>query len=242
MTFIIPMAGHGSRFKEAGFNLPKMLIEAHGKTLLEWSVDSLPLDICTHLIFIGLKEHAQRFDLENKIRNLYETQNLSFLWLDNVTRGQAETVYCAKEIVNQDKPLLVFNIDTMFSSSSLKKALLDNHNEGILGAFISVEPRFSYAHIGDDGYVDITAEKEVISNNALDGLYHFSKAKDFFDIAKIHIENDIRSGGEFYIAPMYNDLIKNGNKFRICLSDQLWILGTPDELVFFSNNYVKNEL
>ena len=45
MNFVIPMAGRGERFKKAGFSLPKMLIESHGKTLLEWSVDSLPLEL-----------------------------------------------------------------------------------------------------------------------------------------------------------------------------------------------------
>ena len=41
MTVIITMAGLGSRFRKAGYNCPKYMIEAKGKTLFDWSMDSL---------------------------------------------------------------------------------------------------------------------------------------------------------------------------------------------------------
>ena len=77
MNFVIPMAGQGKRFVKVGYNLPKMLIKVKGKTLLQWSVDSLPLNLCTNLIFIGLEEHEKKYQISNKIKKLY--QNLSFL-------------------------------------------------------------------------------------------------------------------------------------------------------------------
>jgi len=184
MNFVIPMAGAGNRFKKAGYNKPKMLLKAHGKTLLEWSVDSLPLELSTNLIFIGLREHREKYNLENFIRNKYNKYNLQFLWLDNITRGQAETVYRAKNLVDFDTDLVIFNIDTFFVSNTLKKHLLKNNINGVLGAFESKENRFSYAKLNDKGFVIKTAEKVVISNFALTGLYHFKYPKDFFDICK----------------------------------------------------------
>ena len=67
MNFLITMAGEGRRFREAGFMMPKMLIEAKGKTLLEWSIDSLPLGLCNRLIFVGLQKHENEFHLSKKI-------------------------------------------------------------------------------------------------------------------------------------------------------------------------------
>jgi dTDP-glucose pyrophosphorylase len=239
MNFIIPMAGAGSRFKNAGFKKPKMLLEAHGKTLLEWSVDSLPLELCTNLVFIGLKEHKEKYNLETFIKNKYVKYNLKFLWLDNITRGQAETVYKAKNLIYFDTDLVIFNIDTFFISNTLKRNLLKNNIDGVLGAFENEEDRFSYAKLNNKGYVTETAEKVVISNYALTGFYHFKYPKDFFDICQKHIENNILYKNEFYIAPMYNELIKKGKKFVIDIVKEHWILGTPEEYWKFIDEYIR---
>jgi len=239
MTYVIPMAGHGSRFKEAGYSKPKMLIEVHGKTLLEWSVDSLPLDICEHLIFICLKEHEDAYNLSKLIKALYEEKvsQLSFIYLDTVTRGQAETVLKAKHIMEPLKDLVIFNIDTYFQSSSIKNALLRTDTDGVIGAFYSKEDRFSFAKVGSDGYVSETAEKVAISNVALTGLYHFKHASDFIKIAEHHIKRNITTKNEFYIAPMYNDLINEGKKYIVDIAGSHWILGTPFELEYFRKEF-----
>jgi dTDP-glucose pyrophosphorylase len=239
MNFVIPMAGAGGRFKKAGYEKPKMLLEAHSKTLLEWSVDSLPLEICTNLVFIGLKEHREKYNLGSFIKEKYNKYNLNFLWLDNITRGQAETVYKAKDLIDLDTDLVVFNIDTFFISDTLKKNLLKNNIDGVLGAFESKEDRFSYAKLDEKGYVKETAEKIVISNYALTGLYHFKYPRDFFNICQKHIENNILYKNEFYIAPMYNELIKQGKKFIIDIAKEHWILGTPNEYKVFLNEFNK---
>lgn len=238
MTFVIPMAGRGERFKKAGYALPKMLLEAHGKTLLEWSVNSLPLQLCTNLIFIGLEEHNTDYNLEQLINNKYGSFQPQFLWLKETTRGQAETVYMAKHLYDLDLDLLIFNIDTMFYSQSLASILKTSKWDGILGSFESNEARFSYAKINSDQIVVETAEKIVISKHALTGMYHFKRASDFIRIVQKHLDQNLLSGGEFYIAPMYNDLIEEGKEFTIDICEDHWILGTPDELKYFETYYI----
>lgn len=234
MNFVIPMAGRGQRFTDAGYTVPKMLIEAKGKTLLEWSIDSLPLDLCTNLICIVLQEHESGFGLCDRIKEIYGHKvPLQFHILDTVTRGQAETVLLAKHLFDMEKPLLIYNIDTYFHSNKLTDALNRTDHDGVLGAFHSAESRFSYARTGIDGYVTETAEKVVISDHALTGLYHFSRCADFVDTAQYHIDNNIRVNNEFYIAPMYNYLIAKGRKFIIDDAVQHHILGTPEELNHF---------
>lgn len=239
MTFIIPMAGRGERFSKAGFTKPKMLIETHGKTLLEWSVDSLPLSLCTSLIFIGLKDHEVDFELSTFIKKKYSKYKdiLHFVFLDEVTRGQAETILKAKNYFTEDNDLLIFNIDTYFRTSTLIADLLRDDIDGVLGAFYSTEDRFSFAKVDANDFVIETAEKVVISENALTGLYHFKKASDFIRIAEKQIDSDIRIKGEFYIAPMYNELIQEGKKFILNKAEEHWILGTPSELKLFQDTY-----
>ena len=229
------MAGEGRRFREAGYDLPKMLIEAKGKTLLEWSIDSLPLNLCSRLIFVAQQKHEDEFQLSRKIISLYNgrVRSLHFKFIDTLTRGQSETACLAKHLVDLSQPLLIFNIDTQFSSSSLEKNLLRKNIDGVLGAFYSEEPRFSFAALNDEGFVTKTAEKEVISSNALTGLYHFTYPEDFFEAAGSAFAKNETTKGEFYIAPLYNHLVNKGRKLIVDMADEVNILGTPEELKIF---------
>src|SRR5204863_464413 len=102
MNFLITMAGEGRRFREAGYLLPKMLIEAKGKTLLEWSIDSLPLNLCSRLIFVAQQKHEDEFQLSQKINSIYcdRVKALHFKFIDKLTRGQSETACLAKDLVD----------------------------------------------------------------------------------------------------------------------------------------------
>jgi dTDP-glucose pyrophosphorylase len=233
MTVVIPMAGRGQRFLDAGYRVPKMLVEAHGKTLLQWSVDSLPLPLAERLIFIGLAEHERGFALAAKIRAWYgRTCNLKFVFLPGVTGGQAQTVLAARDLIAPEKPLLIFNIDTAFHSPTLARALTAD-NDGVLGAFTSREPRFSFAAVDAAGRVTRVTEKEPISEHALTGLYHYRRAGDFLAVAGAAVREDQRVKGEFYVAPLYNPLIAQGRRFVIDACDSHYILGTPAELAEF---------
>lgn len=233
MNIVIPMAGMGSRFVEAGYAIPKPLLPAHGKTLLEWSIDSLPLDLASRLVFVGLKDHRDGYGLETEIQRLYGAYNPSFLWLDETTRGQAETVYLAASLLDPEAGLLIFNIDTAFRSTGLRERLLRTDHDGVLGSFDSDQPRFSFASTFADGAVGEVREKVAISTNALTGLYHFSSTSDFFKAAGDAIAADEREKGEFYVAPLYNSMIARGARFVLDPCERHWILGTPAEYAEF---------
>lgn len=237
MNFVIPMAGRGSRFSDAGFDTPKMLIEARGKTLLEWSVDSLPLNLCTNLIFIALEEHNTNNTLQDFIYTKYpKLKNIiRFLFLKEVTKGQSETVLKAKHLLNLNTDLLIYNIDTRFTSTSLEKKLVEGKWDGILGSFTSQEPRFSFAKLDSNNNVIEVAEKKAISKHALTGLYHFKDPQDFIKAAENAIMNQETVKNEYYIAPLYNKLISDKKKLTIDIVDNYNILGTPEELESFLN-------
>jgi dTDP-glucose pyrophosphorylase len=234
MNFVIPMAGHGSRFAEAGYALPKMLLQAHGKTLLEWSLESLPLELASTVVFVGLQEHETKFNLSDQITKLYPNLNCEFIFLPQVTRGQAETVFLALEKCNHEEQLVIFNIDTYFQSETLAGYLLDPNNDGVLNCFESTENRFSFAKTNSNNqYVIEVKEKEVISSHALTGLYTFKKVADFIETYTYHNQNNLTVKGELYIAPMYNYLIDKGNKYLLDIASKHYILGTPQEYEHF---------
>ena len=88
---------------------------------------------------------------------------------------------------------------------------------------------------GQDGYVEEVAEKKVISNDATAGYYYWSKGSDFVKYAEQMIEENSRTNGEFYVAPVYNWAIKDGKKIAIYMVDKVYELGTPEYLEKYIN-------
>jgi dTDP-glucose pyrophosphorylase len=234
------MAGAGSRFSAAGYLLPKWAIEVRGKTLLEWSLSSLPIERAEKIVFVMLREHDSDGAASRLIRKALgadHNQKMVVVYLDAVTRGQAETVLMAQDVLDSRMGLLIFNIDTYSRFKSLASDLQNESYDGLLGAFSGCSPRFSYARLDADGLVVETAEKQVISEYALIGMYYFRQAGDFFWVAQNRIGSGVTDEGEYYIAPMYNDLIKEGKKIALGIADENWILGTPEELAAFEAGY-----
>jgi NDP-sugar pyrophosphorylase family protein len=225
------MAGRSSRFFEAGYKIPKYLIEVKGRTLLEYSLSSLPLSIADNIIFIALNEHIKNYSLNTYLKKIIPFK-FQIVGLERVTRGQAETVLAAEQFVAMDKDLIIYNIDTFFCSANLEKTLLSgSKKDGILGAFIDERPIWSFAEIDvKTNIVKKTAEKEVISKFALTGFYHFSKAIFFFKEAREAIKADNSVLNEFYVAPLYNDLIRQGLEFTLDFVDEFIPLGTPEDV------------
>ncbi len=225
------MAGRSSRFFEAGYKVPKYLIEVKGRTLLEYSLSSLPLSIADNIIFIALNEHIKNYSLNSYLKKIVPFK-FQIVGLERVTRGQAETVLTAESLVAMNKDLIIYNIDTFFYSANLEKTLLsESKKDGILGAFIDERPIWSFAEIDTEtNIVKKTAEKEVISKFALTGFYHFSEANFFFKAAREAIKTNNSVLNEFYVAPLYNSLIRQGLKFTLDFVDEFIPLGTPEDL------------
>ena len=155
--------------------------------------------------------------------------------IPKVTRGQAETVLYARELIDNDQDLVVYNIDTSFYSKTLPSVLQneDCKKDGVLGSFQATGTNWSYARLGKFGYVAETAEKIEISRYALTGMYHFTRGEDFVRVALKTIQNEAPPEGEFYIAPLYNQLIAEGMLFRLDQAESFTPLGTPSELKEF---------
>lgn len=85
------------------------------------------------------------------------------------------------------------------------------------------------------GFVTEVAEKKPISNNATVGIYYWSKGSDYVTFAEQMISKNKRVNNEFYVCPVFNEAIEADKKIKIFPIEEMWGLGTPEDLEIFLN-------
>lgn len=235
LNVVIPMAGAGSRFREAGFTFPKPLIDVKGKPMIQVVVENLGLD--ANFIFIVQKEHREQFHLDNMLP-LIAGPNTTILEVDGITEGAACTTLLAKEYINNDSPLFFANSDQWVDWDPVQFMydMQETSADGGIVTFNSTHPKWSFAKLDEFGNVLEVAEKNPISDNATVGYYYWKHGADFVKYAEQMIEKDIRVNGEFYVCPVFNQAIEDGKVIRTHQAKEMWGLGTPEDLALFINS------
>lgn len=235
MRVVIPAAGAAKRFQEKGFREPKPLIEVKGKPLIQWATDSLPFVAPEDFLFLVREDHIREFAIDSRLRDLYSPRSV-IVPVDRVTEGAACTVLLAERWIDNDEPLIIMNCDVAFRAP-LGEAIARCRTggmDGLLTTFESTSPRFSFARVDAvTGCVTEVAEKEPISNIATGGCYFVTRGADFVRGTKEMIRKNIRVNNEFYVAPVYNQLVARDCKIGIVPCEWLVSLGTPDEVEAF---------
>ena len=230
LNILIPMAGAGSRFQEKGYNLPKPLIDVKGKPMIQHVVENIGLD--GKYIFIVQKEHYEKYSLKYILKLI--KPDCEIIITDGLTEGAACTTLLAKDLINNDNPLLIANSDQWvdWSSSHFYDYVNRRGCDGAILSFLSESPKHSYSKV-EDGYITEVAEKKVISNQATVGIYYWKKGSEYVECANSMIEKDIRHNNEFYVCPVYNQLIEKGGMVLPYAIPQMLGMGTPEELEKF---------
>jgi NDP-sugar pyrophosphorylase family protein len=242
LQIVIPMAGRGSRFAQAGFTEPKPLISVGGRPMIQWVIDNVRPQRPHVFTFICLAEHLERYrDLGLRLRDICPGAHI--VPVNAVTEGAACTVLLARDIIDCDDPLMIANSDQVVEVA-IDDYLAAGDDLGVAGwimTFGSDHPKWSYARLRPDGTVSEVVEKQVVSNEATVGIYNFQRGADFVRAADAMIAADFRVNGEFYVAPTYNHLIAEGKKitvFRIGEEfDTMHGLGTPEDLDVFQGTH-----
>ena len=238
LNVIVPMAGAGSRFQTAGYDLPKPLIEVLKRPMVQTVVDYL--NVQANFIYIVQKEHNEEYALSSLLNSI--SPNCKVVEVDGLTEGAACSILAAKEHINNENPILIVNSDNLIVWEPVEFMFeMDDEADGGIVVFevYDSEPKWSYVGLDEFSYITIVAEKDPISNLATAGIYYWKHGRDFVSCAEQMIEKDIRVNNEFYVAPVYNEFIAKGNRivpFRINQQD-MWGLGTPEDLAYFNANF-----
>lgn len=234
LNVLIPMSGEGSRFLNAGFTFPKPLVSIGEKPMIQLAVENL--NVRANFIFIVRRDHYEKYRLESMLKII--APGCKIVITDGVTEGACCSTLLAAEHIDNDAPLLIANSDQYieWESGAFFHAMNAPNIDGGILTFESTHPKWSYIRMDDQGNVATLREKEVISNQATVGVYYWTRGKDYVRYARQMIEKNIRVNNEFYVAPVYNEAIADGMKFKSYAVDKMWGLGTPEDLQHFLNH------
>jgi dTDP-glucose pyrophosphorylase len=235
LNVLIPMAGAGSRFEQAGYTFPKPLIEVKNKPMIQVVVDNL--NIKANYIYIVQKKHREKYNLDTLLNLL--TPNCRIVEVDGLTEGAACTALLAKEFIDNDAPLFFANSDQFveWDSNEFMYKMNETNADGGIVTFEATHPKWSFAKIDDKGLVTEVAEKNPISNIATVGYYYWKHGSDFVKYAEQMIDKNIRINNEFYVCPVFNQAIEDSKEIRTFNVEGMWGLGTPEDLKYYLENY-----
>ena len=152
INIVIPMAGAGSRFVDAGFSMPKPFIDVCGVVMIERVLENLKVNN-TRFILIARDEHlvSEKASFD-RLRKKYDCEILT---VDKLTEGAACTILLSCWRINNDEPLLLAYSDQIvemnlsdFINDSIERKL-----DGSILTFPANHPKWSYAKIDSVGHL-----------------------------------------------------------------------------------------
>lgn len=245
LNIVIPMAGAGSRFAQAGYVDPKPLIPVHGVPMIRWVIENLKPRTQHRFIFICQQAHIEKYDLTPKLKAW--APGCEVVVLDGLTEGAACTVLSARSLINNDAPLMIANSDQFIDASinDYLQQIEDQQLDGLIMTMKANDPKWSFVGLNSKRLVTTVVEKQVISDEATVGIYNFTKGSDFVRAADQMIAKGLRVNNEYYVAPAYNQLIEEGAKVGIFNIGEeaagMYGLGTPADLKIFLDLDLSNQ-
>ncbi|SFM06449.1 glycosyltransferase family 2 protein [Rugamonas rubra] len=237
LNIVLPMAGHGSRFAQAGYVEPKPLIPLGGKSMIEVVVDNLRPAQPHRFIFLCQRAHLEQYALGARLAAI--APGCVVVPVAQVTEGAACTVLLARELIDNEQPLMIANCDQYIDAriDDYLARMAAERLDGLIMTMTADDPKWSFVRLDGGGAIVEVVEKQVVSDEATVGIYNFARGSDFVAAAEQMIARGLRVNGEFYVAPAYNELIARGRKlgYHNIGRDRagMYGLGVPDDLRFF---------
>lgn len=215
LNIVIPMAGAGSRFALAGYTTPKPLIPIHGVEMIRLVIENLRPQCDHRFIFICQREHVDAYGLAEKLANW--APGSALVLLDGLTKGAACTVLAAKTLIDNNDALMIANSDQYVDAdiNDYLHKISSENLDGLIMTMTASDQKWSFVGLSGDGYVNNVVEKQVISDQATVGIYNFKHGCDFVRAADTMIAKNLHVNGEFYVAPVYNQLIQEAHKIGV---------------------------
>lgn len=253
MNILIPMAGAGSRFAEAGYVLSKPAIPTYDKR----TGKKLPMVVCATLDLPEVKEDGSNvIYVERDFHKGNGTEALikecfpkaKFITVDYLTEGQACTCMLAKDDINNDESLLIagcdngMEIDTKrfakYSDEADVLVFTYRHNEAVMA-----NPNaYGWMIVDNDDNITGTSIKKAISDNPMEdhavvATFWYKKGSIFVEATEKMIAENDRINNEFYVDQVTKHVIDLGYKAKVFEIDRYIGWGTPADYELYQKTF-----
>ena len=241
MQIVMPMAGEGRRYIDAGFTLPKPLIDVSGQPMAVRAIGNLPT--ADRYIFLCRRDHIERFQIDAVLK--HHLPNADIVIVDHLTEGQACTVALAGPRLALDQPVIIAACDNthIYNKERYQETLERSDADVIVWTFRG-EPRCAlnpnaYGWVktvkSDPVRIERVSCKNPVSDNPLNdhtisGFFSFRSAGFMLECICEMIRRNLRVNGEFYMDIVPNVALDMGAGAVVFETEKYIGWGTPDDL------------
>jgi dTDP-glucose pyrophosphorylase len=232
MIILIPMAGAGSRFAKAGYEISKPVIPTTNRKtgekipMVVAATNDVPnvKDVGTKVVYIDRDFHKKE-GVEEEIKRYYP--DATFITIDYLTEGQMATCMLAKDLINNDEELFIgacdngmdFNLEKFKEEKKDADAFVISHSND---DNIAQNPNaHSWALLEDDGKtikkmsIKKTVSENPMNDHATTGAFWFKRGSDFVKAAQKMLANKDKTGGEYYVDQLMQYAIDLGVRTQV---------------------------
>ncbi|MDY3909028.1 MAG: nucleotidyltransferase [Eubacterium sp.] len=251
MNIVIPMAGAGKRFADAGYPLSKPLIP----TIDRRTGKEKPMVVCAALDLPGVRGDGSNLILidrdfhkdagvEEEIRKTFG--NAKFITLDHLTEGQACTCLLAEEYMTGETELLIAGCDNgmVFDEKKFESEKVDadclvftyRHDESVL----QNPEAYGWMKVDDNQVItDVSIKKPIsdcpLEDHAVVATFWFRNGKIFVDAAREMIGQNDRVNNEFYVDTVIKYVLSIGYRAKVFEIERYLGWGTPYDYENYMN-------
>jgi capsule biosynthesis phosphatase len=236
VNYVVCAAGDGTRFRRLFGDMPKPLLRLLGASLLEWSLRSLPIFADDRIILVTRTAHRVKERLADTISARYPFNDIRWVELPALTRGQLETALLCADELDPAASVAIFNSDTYFQSPTLVPLMADRECEGVVPCSREEGTAWSFCAVNERDHVIDVREKERISEWATVGLYFFRDGTKWLRRAREALATGDQR--ELYVAPLYQQYIRAGERVVIDRVSLFRPMGTPEQVERYWNTSI----
>lgn len=239
MQIVIPMAGRGQRFRDAGYAVPKPLIPVAGLPMAVRAFRGLPAgDRC---VFVCHSEDVVRHSIDRSLRQ--HVPSCQIVVSAQTTLGQACSARLAAEHLALDQPALVAACDNVHIFDSMRfQSLTNDPSVDALVWTYRGEPRVlvrpeMHGWVKTDGglQVECVSVKKPVSDALLNdhvvsGAFWFRSAQLMIESIDALVAANGRVNGEFYLDSVPNLMIASGLRVLVFEVQKYIGWGTPQDV------------
>jgi NDP-sugar pyrophosphorylase family protein len=244
MQIVIPMSGFGERFRRAGYNIPKPLIEIDDKPIIAHIIDMFPSE--EDFIFVCNEEHleASSYRMEEILKEYCPTGRI--VGIQPHRLGPIHAVSQAHSLLDSLEPVVVNYCDftCYWDWEEFKQHVKSTGCTGSIPAYKGFHPHSlgntNYAYIREkNGWVQDIQEKQPYTSNRLNeyassGTYYFESADVMMQAFHETVNEGLSVGGEYYVSLAYKPLLASNKTISVYPLQHFMQWGTPEDVAEYN--------